>query len=393
MSGWRSTLLVAQREAVERARSRAYLASTALILVIVAALIGVMVWTEGGSAQYRVGLAGESPAGLAAAVAATATSVESEVTFESFPDADAVIAAVDDKLVHAGLIDGDTVVVYRAGESPIEPILMAAVRQVRLLAALAEAGIEPETLAADMEVTVEATQPPSSDEDEAVATAAVVLLFLVITTYGQWVLLGVLDEKSNRVVEQIVPSVSVRALLAGKVIGIGVLAIGQFVLLVAAGLGAAAALDAFTLPSSTFPTAAWSLVWFVLGFAFYATLYAAAGSLVSRSEDAQTAAMPVALVSVAAYLGTFGLMASEPDSTVARLVSLLPPVAPIAYPARIAAGGVPWWELCLGLLITIGAVVVVVRIAARIYAGALLAQGSRIGLRRAWRAAGELAAR
>ena len=67
--------------------------------------------------------------------------------------------------------------------------------------------------------------------------------------------------------------------------------------------------------------------------------------------------------------------------------------APIAFPARIAAGGVPLWEILLGVTITTAAVVAVVRTAARIYAGALLAQGGRIGLRRAWRAAGELAGR
>ncbi|HAX81466.1 MAG TPA: hypothetical protein DCY40_02725 [Actinobacteria bacterium] len=394
MNGVRNTFLVAQREATERARSRVYLASTALTLVIVAGLIAVMVWTEGGTEHYRVGLAGETPTGLVAAITASATAADSEVTFETFADAGAVTAAVSDKVVQAGVVDGDTLIVRRAGESPLESILAGAVRQVRLLQALAEAGIDPETLAADLEVTITATEPPSSSEDEAVAMAAVVLLFLVITTYGQWVLLGVLDEKSSRVVEQIVSSVSVRALLAGKVIGIGLLGIGQLVLLLAGGLGAGILLDAFTIPSSTLPTAAWSLVWFILGFAFYAVLYAAAASLVSRSEDAQAAAMPVALVSVAAYLGTFGLMASsEPDSMVARLVSLLPPVAPIAYPARIAAGAVPWWELGLGLAVTAAAVVVVVRLAARIYAGALLSQGSRIGLRRAWRAAGELSAR
>lgn len=393
MNGWRNTFLVAQREATERVRSRAYLASTALTVLIVAGLIAVMVWTEGGSQRFRVGLAGETPNGLVAAINATAAAADSAVTFETFADAEAVTAAVSDKVVQAGVVDGDTLVVRRAGESPLEPILVAAVRQVRLLQALEEAGIDPETLAAGLEVTVEATEPPSSGEDEAVAMAAVVLLFLVITTYGQWILLGVLDEKSSRVVEQIVSSVSVRALLAGKVIGIGLLGIGQLVLLVAGGLGAGILLDAFTIPSSTLATAAWSLVWFVLGFAFYAVLYAAAASLVSRSEDAQTAAMPVALVSVAAYLGTFGLMAAEPDSLTVRLVSLLPPVAPIAYPARIAAGGVPWWELCLGLVVTAAAVIVVARLAARIYAGALLSQGSRIGLRRAWRAAGELAAR
>jgi ABC-2 type transport system permease protein len=394
MSGWRATFLVAQREAVERARSRAYIASTALTFVIVAGLIAVTVWTEGGPEHYRVGLTGPTPRELEAAITATAATANSEVTFVQFADTAALTTAVADKVIHAGVVDASTIVLRRAGESPIESVLTAAIRQLRLLEALEGAGIDPDTLAAGMEVEITATEPVSSNDDEAMAMAAVVLLFLVITTYGQWVLLGVLDEKSTRVVEQIVSAVSVRALLAGKVIGIGLLGIGQLLVLVAAGVGAGTVLDAFTLPASTLPTAAWSLLWFMLGFAFYAVLYAAAGSLVSRTEDAQTAAMPVALVSVAAYLGTFGLMASsEPDSMVARLVSLLPPVAPIAYPARIAAGGVPWWEICLGLAVTIAAVVMVVRTAARIYAGALLAQGGRIGLRRAWRAAGELAAR
>jgi len=228
---------------------------------------------------------------------------------------------------------------------------------------------------------------------EGIAVTAVVLLFLVITTYGQWVLLGVLEEKSTHVVEQVVSSTSVRSLLAGKVIGIGMLGIGQLAVLIVAAVLAGSVFELFALPSATYATAAWSVVWFLLGFAFYAVMYAAAGSLVSRTEDAQAATMPIALFSVAAYLVAFSVVLPNPESTVSRIVSLLPPVAPIAFPARIAFGQAPVWELLLGVALTMAAIAVVVRLAARVYAGALLGAGSRMKLRQAWRAAGELAAR
>jgi ABC-2 type transport system permease protein len=316
------------------------------------------------------------------------------LTITPLADTDAAREAVDAGDVGAAIVDGSTVLVRSSGRSGAESLAAAALSRARLGVLLELHGVDPAELADAAAIDVDAIEPPDEDEDEVVAMTAVVLLFLVITTYGQWVVLGVLEEKTTRVVEQVVSATGVRSLLAGKVIGIGALGLGQLVLMVAVGVGAGLALDLFALPGSTTATALWSLLWFVLGFAFYAVLYAAAASLVSRSEDAQTAAMPVALVGVAAYLGTFALVAgTEADSMVFRLVSLLPPVAPIAFPARIAAGGVPLWEILLGVTITTAAVVAVVRTAARIYAGALLAQGGRIGLRRAWRAAGELAGR
>jgi ABC-2 type transport system permease protein len=215
----------------------------------------------------------------------------------------------------------------------------------------------------------------------------------VITTYGQWVLMGVLEEKSTKVVELIVSSTSVRSLLAGKVIGIGMLGFAQLVFLVGLALGAGSLLDLYELPTGTVATAAWSLVWFILGFAFYAVLNAAAGSLVSRTEDAQAAATPIALVAVASYLLTFTVILPNPDGTTAKILTLLPPIAPIAFPARIGFTGVPLWEILLGITIMIVAVVGVVRIAARVYAGALLASGGRVRIRDAWRSAGELTAR
>jgi ABC-2 type transport system permease protein len=136
----------------------------------------------------------------------------------------------------------------------------------------------------------------------------------------------------------------------------------------------------------------WSLIWFILGFAFYAVLNVAAGSLVSRPEDAQAAATPIALVAVTAYMLTFIVIMPNPDGVAARILSLFPPVAPIAFPARIAFVGVPLWEVFTGVAIMVAAVFGVVRLAARVYAGALLAAGGRVKIRDAWRSAGELAA-
>ena len=102
--------------------------------------------------------------------------------------------------------------------------------------------------------------------------------------------------------------------------------------------------------------------------------------------------MPIALVGVAGYLLTFVIVMPNPDSTATTVLSMLPPVAPIAYPARIAYVGVPLWELLAGAAVMTAAVVGVVRLAARIYAGALLTAGARVKIRDAWRAAGELVA-
>jgi ABC-2 type transport system permease protein len=254
---------------------------------------------------------------------------------------------------------------------------------------LGTGGLDPSILLEAADITVQATHP-TDDGATAVGFIAVVLLFTVITIYGQWVLLGVLEEKSNRIVELLLSSTSVRSLLTGKIIGIGLLGLLQLAVLLLLGLGAAALAGTVDLPASTYPTAAWSVVWFILGFGFYAALFAAAGSLIARTEDAQAAATPVAMIGLVAYLVSFAVILPSPDSLTSRLLSLIPPIAPIAYPARLGQG-VPAGELLLGVAVTVIGTVLVIRIAARIYAGGLLSSGGRVKLRQAWKAAGELA--
>lgn len=393
MSGLRSTYLVALREATERARGRAYIVSTLATLILLGAVIAVVVFTESGPTDYTVGLAGDTPDALTASIDAVATASNVLVHETRYPDEDSARRAVADGDIDAAIIGDGRVLVERANGSSIEAILTTALRQARLLQSLESLGVDPAQLADSAAISVVAVAAPGEGEGEGIAVAAIVLLFLVITTYGQWVLLGVVEEKSTHVVEQVVSSTSVRSLLAGKVIGIGLLGIAQLLLLIAVGIGAGAVFDLFALPSATYATAFWSIAWFLLGFAFYAVLYAAGASLVSRPEDAQAAAMPVALFGIASYLATLAIVAPHPESTLARIISLLPPVAPIAFPARIATDSVSVWELSLGVGLTVVAVVAVIRLAARIYAGAILSAGARMKPLQAWRASGELAHR
>ncbi len=395
MTGFQATWLIARREAKERARSKAFLASTVVTILLLGAVVGVMALTDTGPPQYDVALVGDSPPGLSGALDAAAVASGSLIQFSDLTDREAIADAIELGELDAAVLDGDTILLGSSPPSTLRTILEFGLRQSRFIERLEAAGLDPATVTTLVEPD-RGIRIVTADEDEqsneGIAFAAIVLLFLVITTYGQWVLMGVLEEKSTRVVELVVSSTSVRSLLAGKVIGIGLLGLAQLMLLISLALSAGWIFELFDLPGGTAATVAWSLVWFVLGFAFYAALNAAAGSLVSRTEDAQAAAMPIALVAVASYLLTFVVILPNPDGLVARLLSMLPPVAPIAFPARIGFSGVPLWEILFAAGIMLATVVGVIRLAARVYAGALLAAGGRVRILDAWRAAAELTA-
>jgi ABC-2 type transport system permease protein len=129
---------------------------------------------------------------------------------------------------------------------------------------------------------------------------------------------------------------------------------------------------------------AWAVAWFLLGFALYATVYGALGSLASRTEDAQSVAGPVTIVLIAGYFTSFAAIGS-PDALWARLVSYFPATAPMAMPNRIAMGAVSWWEPLLAVSLTLAAIAGLVVFAGRVYAGAILHGGPTLKLRAAWR--------
>jgi ABC-2 type transport system permease protein len=232
------------------------------------------------------------------------------------------------------------------------------------------------------------------------------LLYMMIVLYGQTILRGVMEEKTTRVAEVVVSSVSTDILLAGKVIGVGLVAVTQVLAWVALsvammfygapllerklGAGAIAAAGAGgagggagmasaltnALPSLSMGTLLALLLFFVLGFVFYASLFAAVGAMVNSQEDVQQASMPVMLLLVSSVIFMTPIM-TNPGSGLARTMSLLPFSAPILMPLRMTLVPVPWFEVAGSIVGVAVACLAAIWVSARIYRVGLLMYGKR----------------
>jgi ABC-2 type transport system permease protein len=223
-------------------------------------------------------------------------------------------------------------------------------------------------------------------------TVFIILMFITILIYGMWVATGVAAEKSSRVMELMISAASPQQLLVGKVIGIGgagltqYLAIASPVVLVLAFqdqiarsvLGAAGA----GLPTGglTLGLLAAYGVFFLLGFALFALIYAAVGSFVSRPDDLQTLSLPLSLVAMAGYLCALVVLLGS-TGTFARLTSFVPPLSPFAMLARLMVSTVQPWEVALSIALLVGTIGLVAAATVRIYATGVLLYGQRPGIR------------
>jgi ABC-2 type transport system permease protein len=203
------------------------------------------------------------------------------------------------------------------------------------------------------------------------------LLYISLAVYGSAVATGVAQEKTSRMAEVLLATVRPGQLLTGKVAGIGACGVGQLAIAVAAGLIANAAVKSAQIPSTVWALLPAALLWFLLGYAFYSFAYAAAGALVGRQEDVQFVVLPLTLPIAAGFLLTY-LAIAAPDAWWIQLLSFFPPLTPVLMPVRFALGAVAWWEMPLAVLIMIGAIYGMARLAARIYAPALVRGGARL---------------
>jgi ABC-2 type transport system permease protein len=217
------------------------------------------------------------------------------------------------------------------------------------------------------------------------------LLYLSIVIYGQTIMSGVLEEKTTRVAEVVMSSVPTDTLLAGKVLGVGAVGLTQqilwivttYVLLqlrapIMARFGAPTM--TFTLPDISFGAGVIFLLFFLLGFIFYSSLYAAVGSSVNSESEARQAASPllIMIVSTAVFIQPVLL---NPTGTPAKVLSLLPFSSPIIMPIRMAVTGVPPLELAASLIFLAIGCLAALWLASRIYRVGLLMYGKRPTMR------------
>ena len=242
---------------------------------------------------------------------------------------------------------------------------------------LRAAGLSPEQAAEvrstpPPDVEALAAEPDDEVDAERVGTALVtnILLFLMLQTYGSWVLTAVTREKASRVVEVLLAVITPRQLLIGKVLGIGIVALIHAAVLIATALVATRVMGV-DLTSGIAPgDLAIALVWFALGYALYCGAYAAAGALVPRMEDAQGAAFPIMLPLLFAYIVSFS--AAGGANTLMWVLAFIPFTAVVAMPTLYALGEAPLWAVGVSMLLTLGAIVLVGALAAKIYERSVL---------------------
>ena len=390
MSPLQTIWLVARRELVERGAKKGYLIGTLVTILVVVALIVVPTFFgDDGPRTYTLGVVGEVPAGFEDLVASSLPE-DREIELSELADRDAAVTAVEEEEVDAALVHQDELLADGRPDTTLQVGIESARQVAAVSSGLEDAGVDPSQAAAVLTPpqpleTVDVAGETNGGDGTGIAFAATILLFIGIQGNGATLLSGALEEKSSRVVEVLLSVARPWQLLAGKLIALSILALVQLGLTVAGALAANAAVGAFELPPATAGVVGIGLLMLVVGFLFYASLYAVAGSMATSLEDAQSTSGPLTFAVLGAYFATMFVVLPNPDGIVSQILTFVPLTAPFAVPARMAFGAMPGWQIALSTVLTLAATVVVIRIAGRLYAGTLLA-GNKMTWREAWKA-------
>ena len=387
--------LVATREFRARVRGKVFLIVVGISVLAVAAAVIVPPRLFGGDDEppiYQIGLVGETSSGLEQALSAVAKASSASVDLKGVTNVEDAETGILDGDLDAALVDGEELVIGPDTTPALQVLVRAAVQQVRFFHRLDVAGVsqaqKTTLLAPSQELRVRVLGDKSqglSQADELFTIGGVVIMLMAIILYGSAVLTGVVAEKSSRVVEVLLATLRPWHLLAGKLIGIGLLGLGQVLLLMVVGAVAALATDAIDLSATSLAAAGSALLWFVLGYSLYSVFFATVGALITRQEDAEGAALPVVLVANASLMFSMFAILADPDGMVLRVGSQIPLVAPFAMPVRAGLGAVEVWEIVLAVILMLGAIWGAVMLAGRLYAGSILTTGARVKLKDAWK--------
>jgi ABC-2 type transport system permease protein len=388
-SSLRLTWLVARREIRLRARTRVFIATTAIMLIAVALAVALPAILSGHKNPDRIGVV-DGPAVNNAAVNGIVTEAGKLSGGQAVPVAEPSLAAAEAALrsgeLSAVLVPGQQIIVKQVPLGGVS----GSVSTLAQLAGLSRLIQEVPGAAAAVEhgvtLPVHGLQPPSTSLSvRLTGVFTAVIGYVLISVYGSQIALGIGEEKSSRVVEVLLSAVRPVQLLIGKVLGIGLLALGQAVAMVAVFLIAGFASGSSLVHGATLGVVVAGGVFVVLGYAFYCTAYAAAGSLVSRQSDVNSTILPVQLPLLLAYVLSFTVAYANGANSFYHVLGFLPPTAPIAMPVLYAAGDVPAWQVAVSAVITAAGVVWMARLAVRIYANSILRSGPRIKLSQAIR--------
>lgn len=384
--------LVAARELNTRLRTKSFTIGTAAILVALAGFMVLQATLFSNATTSKIGLAGQSTS-IAQPLQAQAEQLGLTIETSTVPgqqQARELVASGELDAVVSGSPAEPQVLVKSELDDQVRGLLTGIAQSQVLTAKLADAGMNPAEVLADVQQTRIAVTPidapdPERDQRMVIGLIIVVLMFISIMTYGSLVAQGVVEEKSSRVVEILLSTVRPWHLMLGKVVGLGLVGLVQLLIVAVAGLIMATATGVLTVSGVATGTLLWGVLWYVLGFFLYATVFAGAGSLVSRQEEVQSVVTPVTMVLVIGYVVGLNLLLQDPESTATTVLSMIPVLSPILMPGRIAIGVAAGWQVALALALTIGTIALFTWIGGTVYRNAVLRTGSRMKLAEALR--------
>jgi ABC-2 type transport system permease protein len=384
--------LAAWREVYSRRKAFLITTGIAVTLVVGGLVAASIAATDDGPPAMTVGLV--DPALVEA--------IEAEIPTFLYGDVLVDVGAFERdegiELLRSGQMDALVIDAHNVMWAPSTPrwivdTVVSAMSSVNLKTVAADLGLDADAVAS-LQAPIVGETVDYEPEDEGVAAVSVItviVMFIAILAYGQWIAYGVVEEKANRVAELILGAITPTQLLAAKMVALGGLGLVQLTVVAGAALGAASALDQLDVPPVATSAWGWSAFWFVLGFAFYGSVYAAAGSLAADSQEAGSVITPLNILPGLGYM--VGVIAfSAGADVVSRIMSLIPFWTPMLMPGRIASGTVETWELILATALMVGATWVTVRIGARVYLGGITQATRHVGWRQAFRGGKDLVA-
>lgn len=397
MSPMSAVGLVASREISTRVRTKAFRISTVvMLLLIVVGILAIKLISGGGGVDSTVGYT-QATAGLAAPLKATGKTIGETIDVTQVADEAAGRAKLSDGSIDALLTgDGSTVRVQvkKDLDGKLANVLTVLAQQVAVNQQITALHGDPAQFEGAVAAAKFAEEPPLEEPYDyngaqlGLGIAAGILIYLSLMINGQTVAQGVVEEKTSRVVELLLSTIKPWQLMAGKVLGIGVVGLIQMLVIGIGGMVTVLASGAFTISiSAAVGTVVWLVVWYLLGFFMYSIVFAALGALVSRQEDVGGAVMPALMFVISGYVIAISVLPSDPGNTFVGVLSVIPVFAPTMMPMRLAMGGVPVWQAVLSVGLVVLMIPGLIWLAARIYRNAVMRTGAKVKLRDALRAA------
>jgi len=420
----RKIILIIKREYFSRVKKKSFLVMTFLVPILIIGMYALIfaLSMQGGDNIPAVEVIDDSGIfnkGLENKKSATFRKSElslAEAKQKVIKNEDAFVLYIPGNISNGGTIEMFSQ--KKAGVSVINTIESQLNDQMRTKL-LADAGIDvlmldkikPKLSVVSKELTLEGEKDSSSGAAMAVGFAAAILIYMSLFIYGIQVMRGIIEEKTSRIVEVVISSVKPFQLMMGKIVGIGLVGLTQFLLWITLSIGlmtvasqvmfkgkmdqiksevpmnkqaAAVSTDGPGMDIiKAVQTVDWTyilpifIIFFLGGYMLYSALFAAVGSAVESDTETQQFMLPITLPLLFTYIMSFSFIVNNPDSSLSFWLSIIPFTSPIAMMVRLPFG-VPNWELALSIILLIAGFIFTTWVASRIYRVGILMYGKKV---------------